>query len=182
MSQAGQGQEVPMSEISVNRVPEFADRTLPVFAEMERLFGEIGRRAAELCTARGGAEGHALDDWLQAEREFCWPAARLEEREKEFELTVALPGFDPAEVEVTVTPREIIVHACRRVERGEEGREKPGALHWSELRTGEAFRRIGLPVALDVPRVKAVLRQGLLRITAPKATPEAAKIPVAEAA
>ena len=30
---------------------------------------EIERRAYELCLARGGAHGHDLDDWLQAERE-----------------------------------------------------------------------------------------------------------------
>lgn len=30
---------------------------------------EIARRAFELYCARGGADGHALEDWLRAERE-----------------------------------------------------------------------------------------------------------------
>lgn len=31
---------------------------------------EVARRAYELYQARGGASGHELEDWLQAEREF----------------------------------------------------------------------------------------------------------------
>jgi len=30
---------------------------------------EIGQRAYEIYEARGGADGQALDDWIQAERE-----------------------------------------------------------------------------------------------------------------
>ena len=30
---------------------------------------EIGQRAYEIFQARGGADGQAIDDWLQAERE-----------------------------------------------------------------------------------------------------------------
>ncbi|MCI0489990.1 MAG: DUF2934 domain-containing protein [Blastocatellia bacterium] len=30
---------------------------------------EIGQRAYEIYLARGGGEGHAIEDWLQAERE-----------------------------------------------------------------------------------------------------------------
>jgi hypothetical protein len=32
-------------------------------------FDHVKRRAYEIYEARGGAPGHALDDWLQAERE-----------------------------------------------------------------------------------------------------------------
>jgi len=36
----------------------------------ERARAEIESRAYEIYLARGGVDGHELDDWLQAEREF----------------------------------------------------------------------------------------------------------------
>jgi len=36
----------------------------------------IARRAYELYLARGAAPGHDRDDWIQAERELCFPAAQ----------------------------------------------------------------------------------------------------------
>jgi hypothetical protein len=41
---------------------------------------EIARRAYELFLARGGAHGHDLEDWFQAERELAWEVQRLEIR------------------------------------------------------------------------------------------------------
>ena len=35
---------------------------------------EIAGRAYELYLARGAEPGHDLDDWLQAERELCFPS------------------------------------------------------------------------------------------------------------
>jgi hypothetical protein len=35
---------------------------------------EIERRAYEIYLVRGGKDGHAVDDWLQAEKELLGPA------------------------------------------------------------------------------------------------------------
>ena len=37
---------------------------------------EIAARAHEIYLARGAAPGRELDDWLQAERELCFPGLR----------------------------------------------------------------------------------------------------------
>lgn len=36
----------------------------------------VARRAYDLYLARGAAPGRDLDDWIQAERELCFPAAQ----------------------------------------------------------------------------------------------------------
>jgi hypothetical protein len=41
-------------------------------------FDQVKRRAYEIYEARGGAPGHALDDWLQAEHELRASFGRLE--------------------------------------------------------------------------------------------------------
>lgn len=171
-----------MSEIALKKVLNPNDRSLPVFAEVERLMQDIGRRAAELCAIRGYGPGHALDDWLDAEREFCWPAAEMLEHEKDLLLSVALPGYEAAEIELTVTPRELIVHARRASEPAGEAKEKDVTVRWSEFRNDDVYRRIELPTAVDVAHAKASLRNGLLKITAPKAKAVVTKIPIATAA
>jgi HSP20 family molecular chaperone IbpA len=156
-----------MSEVKLNKVVRADDRTLPVFAEVDRLRLEISRRAHELFETRGLGNGHELDDWLEAERELCWPPAEFAEGESEFVLSVGLPGFEPGEIEATVTPREAIVHAHHGT--GRKGKKRGTATpSWSELRSDDLYRRIELPDAIDVANARAALRHGMLRIIVPK--------------
>jgi HSP20 family protein len=159
-----------MSDVRIEKVRESDDRSLPVFAEMSRLVDRIRDRAFDLAAARGFVPDRALDDWLTAEREICWPAAELKENDEALELTVALAGFEPSDVTVTTTPRELIVKASSKVERRtpRDG-DTPEAVCWSEFRSNEIMRRIELPRAIDVERTTATLRNGLLTVTAPKA-------------
>ena len=171
-----------MTEITVRKVSSLDDRTLPVFRELEKLMHEIGRRASVFAAARGYGAGDALDDWLRAEREVCWPAAELAERSKDFQLSIALPGYESPEIELTVTPREVIVHASKSRQLSEEGMAKEATVCWSEFRSDDVYRRIELPVSIDVDHVKATLRHGMLHVTAPKARSVVTKVPFATAA
>lgn len=107
-----------------------------------------------------------MDDWLAAERQLCWPAAELTERNDEYLLDVALAGFKPAEIEVTATPREIMIKGGHKSEQSAGSESK---VRWSELRSRDAFRRIGLPTTVDVEKISASIENGLLKIVAPKA-------------
>jgi HSP20 family protein len=182
VAEADKSKEVPMSDITFKRVSKVEDHSLPVFTEFERLTRDIEKRAHDLFELRGFGEGHALDDWLRAEHEICWPAAELVERDKEFMLSVALPGYEPSEIELTVTPREVIVHAARRAEKVEEGKETEGRMRWSEFRSNDVYRRIELPTAIDADHAKAAYRHGMLKVTAPKAEAVVKQVPVAAAA
>lgn len=169
-----------MSEVTIQKVTKPEERTLPIFREADEFLRRIRDRAFGLFSERGFDDGHALDDWLTAEREICWPAGELAERASEFELTLALPGFEPGDVTVTATPRELIVHA--KLERTSAPGKEPGEVRWSEFRSNDVYRRIELTQDIDVQKVSASLKSGLLRIVAPKSAAQQRKVPVAAAA
>ena len=81
-----------MSRLNVQKVPAADDRILPIFAEFDQFADRIRVQAYNLFARRGAGDGHALEDWLAAEHELCWPAAELAERDGEFVLNVALAG------------------------------------------------------------------------------------------
>lgn len=170
-----------MSEISLQRVTT-DDRTLPAFTEAERMFEQIRRRAYERCSGRGFGDGRALDDWLAAEREFNWPATELIERDQDFVLSVMLPGFEPAEVELTAAPRALIIQAKTKSERKDEAKKGEARVHWSEFRGADVCRRIEFAKDIDVDKVSATLKNGVLRIVARKVERSSKPVAVAAAA
>jgi HSP20 family protein len=158
-----------MADITVKKVARADDRSLPVFEDVERMLQRIRGRAFEMFQERGLGAGRALDDWLAAEREICWPATEFVERDADYTLAMALAGFEPADIAVTATPRELIVHARATFTRGEEGKPKEARVRWSEFRSNDVYRRIELPGEITVDKVVATLKNGLLHVVAPKA-------------
>jgi HSP20 family protein len=159
-----------MSQLDVKKVVAPDDKSLPIFAEFEQLAERIRLQAYNLFAHRGAGDGRALDDWLAAERQLCWPAAELTERNGEYVLNVALAGFEPAEIEVTATPSEIMIKGGHKSE--QSAGDDESKVRWSELRSRSAFRRVGLPTTVDVEKISASLENGLLKIVAPKARAE----------
>ena len=172
-----------MADVNIQKVENAGDRRLPVFQELDHLMERIQRRAFELFAGRGFAHGHDRDDWVTAEHEFCWPATELSEQDKNYVLSVALPGFEPGQVWVTATPSELIVHAQSKSEqrRDEAAAGKPKVL-WSEFRSNDVYRRVALAEPIDVSKVTASLGNGLLKIVAAKAVSKVSSIPIASAA
>ena len=156
-----------MAQLSVTKVRESTDRSQPIFEEFDRLADRIRLQAYQLFSHRGAGEGHALDDWLAAEREICWPAAELSESDGIYSLKVALAGFEPREVDVTATDREIMIKAAHKQEKS--GSEEQGDLKWSEFKSDDVYRRVELPKKVDVQKMTAALKNGLLEITVPQA-------------
>jgi HSP20 family molecular chaperone IbpA len=173
-----------MAEIKVQKVTDEGKKpTLPVFTEMEAVLERIRARAFDLFSRRGFGEGHAFDDWLAAEREICWPAGELVEEDKAFTLNVALPGFEPADISVTATPHQLVVHAKSKTESKKEEEAKKGQkVCWSEFRGNDVYRQVDLPKDIDPQSVSASLHNGLLKIVATKAEKPARVIPIKSAA
>ena len=164
-----------MPTLPVQKVPRVDDRSLPIFAEFDRFADRIRVEAYKLFARRGAGDGHALEDWLAAEHEVCWPAAELAEREGRYTLRVTLPGFEAAEISVTATPREIIVKAASKHQK--TSADEQTKVRWSEFRSNDVFRRVELPAAVDVEKVTASLKNGLLEIVAPRQAEAAAASP-----
>jgi HSP20 family molecular chaperone IbpA len=179
-----------MSRVQVTRTHE-SRPALPVFAELSRLMGEVERRAFARFQGRGRRAGSSLEDWAAAEHEVLgWPAAELCEVDGRYEMALTLPGYTAGEVEVTASPREVVVHASTagRRERAARGREEDGGTSanghkgegqtgngharvlWSEFGSNDVWRRFALATPIDVDQVTARLENGMLRVRAPRAT------------
>jgi HSP20 family protein len=166
-----------MTAVTVQKAAKEADRTLPVFKDIERLTHRIREHAFAVFAARGFQQDWALNDWLTAEREFCWPASELAESEKDYTLSVAMAGFKAEDITVTATPRELIVHGAVEETRTRKAKTTEERVRWSEFRSNDVYRRVELPADILVEKVSARYEQGLLKITAPKAKAPMTKRP-----
>jgi HSP20 family molecular chaperone IbpA len=134
---------------------------------MEHLNDTISRRAFELFEQEGRVEGHHLRHWLEAERELLHPVhMRIEETDGEFVVRAELPGFTASDIEVSVEPRRVIITGKR--ESTQE--EKQGGAVYTEQCSDEIFRAMELPTEVNVMKVTATLKDGVLNIQLPKAT------------
>jgi len=155
-----------MPNVAIQTVNDSQRERLPFFQEFEKRFNEIQHRAFDLFESGGRRFGRDLENWLTAEREiFGSPAAELADKGDSYELQMALPGFEPKDVEVTATPGELIIHAAASQEKKSE---KKNVL-WSEFTSSDVYRRIPAPTPLSTEGARATLEKGVLRITAPKA-------------
>ena len=147
-------------------------KTKSIWDEMERMQNRIMQRAHEIFSESGGTFGRDLEDWLQAERELVWkPAIELTEKDNEFCLEIAAAGVDPRDIDIEVTPEDILVKANVQHEHG----ERKGDVYYCEFECGNLFRSIRLPKRIDADKVKAEFKNGLLTLRAPVAEEARAK-------
>ena len=130
----------------------FLQRMQPVFP-----FGDLRREVDRL-----------LDDYaapLVSGRARSFPALNVWENEDNLFVEAELPGFTMNDVELTVIGDELSIKGERKAGPAEE----QATFHRRERGIGPFSRFITLPVDVDADRVEAVLRDGVLTITLPKA-------------
>jgi HSP20 family protein len=138
-------------------------KTQSIFEQLSVLQERIMRRAYEIFNGHGQIAGKDLDDWLRAEQELVWkPAIELEEKDNEFQLQIGVPGVDPKDIDIEVTPEDILVKAELR----HEHKEEKGKVHVCEFASGNLFRAIHLPKRIDPDKVKAEFKHGMLTLKA----------------
>jgi len=136
--------------------------------DLDAIQGRIAVRASEIFRARGGAFGRAVDDWLKAEKETIWrPALEVHRTQDAFVVEAAVAGVTPGQLDVRVTPSELLIAA----ELHHLHREQEGAAVLCEFANGPLFRSYKFPEPVETSRVKAECHDGLLRVTAPIAQP-----------
>ncbi|MFM7635428.1 MAG: Hsp20/alpha crystallin family protein [Cyanobacteriota bacterium] len=118
------------------------------------------------------------------------PAAEVHETPEAYEVVLELPGVDRAAIEVKASERSLLISAERRSQRhqgghsaeaeasgngsdalapNEKGRGPLPAPLLSEFRYGSWSRSFRFPVAIEREQLRAIYRDGLLTVTAPKA-------------
>jgi HSP20 family protein len=154
-------------------------RSKSIFDEVERMHDRIMRRAYDIFTSNGSLFGRDFEDWMQAERELVWtPAIELTEKDDEFRLELATPGIDPKNIDIEVTPEDILI----RADVHHEHRKEEGEVYICEFAHGNLFRSVHLPKKIEPEKVKAEFKNGLLTLNAPVAEEARAKKVTVEAA
>ncbi len=105
-----------------------------------------------------GAFGATASDLMSA------PRADFSESNKEYELTVELPGLDEKQIDVTVSNGAITVAG----ERKDERETKQKNYHLTERSYGSVRRTFPLPPGADAARVTATFAKGVLTVRLPK--------------
>src|SRR5439155_9281355 len=87
-------------------------RTTSILDEMREIQDRIMRRAYEIFEQSGSSLGRDLENWNEAERELVWrPAFELCEKDGRFQLEAAISGVDPKDIDIEVTPEDIVLKA-----------------------------------------------------------------------
>jgi HSP20 family protein len=122
------------------------------FEEMQVMQREFDRLFGRTAGERPRAEGSPV---------FA-PAMEVAGENEGWYVRLALPGIDPAEVQVEVTGNQLVVRGERKEERRGEAKT-----FMSEISYGRFERTLMLPETLDADRVKASFRHGVLELTLP---------------
>ena len=98
------------------------------------------------------------------------PRLNVEENEKEYLISAELPGMDEKDIDLSIDNNMLTVKG----EKKEEKEEKQKDYHLVERHFGSFSRSFELPEGIDVEKVEAHFKKGVLKISLPK-TPQAQK-------
>ena len=104
--------------------------------------------------------------WNRAPAAAPWPypALNLWDDGENFHAEAELPGFQIEDIDLAVAGSELQFRAKRQ-----GAVRKDWAVHREERPRGEFSRTITFPAEIDADRVQATLKDGVLRVTLPKA-------------
>ena len=97
-------------------------------------------------------------DWM--------PDVDVEERENEYAVSIDIPGVDKKDVKVTVEGNVLTIAGERNYERTED---EDGTCYCSERRFGSFSRSFSLSKKIDIEKITAKHKNGVLTINLPKA-------------
>ena len=121
---------------------------------------EFGRLAREMMSAGWPLETEMGD--------FQRPQMNISETDKDYCVTVDLPGVSASDLDVSVEGDMLTIKATRN----EEKREEKENFHVMERQSGTYQRMVQLPIAVDPAKVEAQFDKGVLKLTVPKSGAE----------
>ena len=103
--------------------------------------------------------------WSGTPKNTFVPELNVYETEKEFELTVALPGMNKNDFEINYANGVLTISGERKMEHKENGRR----YHRIESRFGQFSRSLPLPAdVINEDKITAKYENGVLYVTVPK--------------
>lgn len=138
--------------MAIIRYPTFADFTNP-FREMDRLKRDMDRIFADVMGRGPGAFGSGV-----------FPALNVHEASDKIIVQAELPGFNAEDIEISVERETLSLRGERKAEEMEDV-----SYHRRERRTGRFQKSLTLPYEINVDGVEAHFKDGVLKLTLPKA-------------
>jgi HSP20 family protein len=140
---------------------EFEEFTTP----MQEFFELIARRPFELLGATPRFFTRELENWLKPEPELFRPLIlKLYETEEALLIRAEVPGFTEKELDVHVEPWRLIITGKK-----EYKEEKKELMPVYKEKLNQIYRTVKFPIEVRPEGVKAILRNGVLELTMPKA-------------
>jgi HSP20 family protein len=163
--------KVPVStEEKPVAVPSFMQSWRPFEAlrrEVDRIFEDFTFNRFRLPLRRPAFD---VEPFWQPESWVAAPAIDLVERDNAFEVTAELPGLDEKNIEVKLSNGVLTIKGQKE----EDKVEKKEDFHLRERRFGSFVRSLRIPDTVDIDKIEAAFKKGVLTVTLPK-TPEAQK-------
>ena len=122
---------------------------LALHREMDRLFDDFFR-GFDQSPFDGGRSWGAFS-----------PSVDVREDEKELVVKAELPGMEEKDVEVSLTDRGLTIKGEKRAEKEEKGKDN----WYREASYGSFHRTIPLPEGLNMEKVNARFKNGVLTVT-----------------
>lgn len=138
--------------------------------EVDRLFEDFNRGFGRSLFPSSRSVFDVEPFWR---RELSWgaaPAVDIVEKDKAYEVTAELPGMDEKNVEVKLANGMLTIKG----EKQEEKEEKKKDYYVHERHFGSFERCFAVPEGVDINRIEASFKKGVLTVTMPK-KPEAQK-------
>lgn len=133
--------------------------------QMQEFFDLVARRPLELLGAAPRFLTRELENWMKPEPELFRPVyLKLYETEEALLARAEVPGFTEKELEITVEPWRLTITGKKQFK--EE--KKEGVPVYKE-KLNQIYRTVKLPVEILPEEVKAILKNGVLEFTMPKA-------------
>ncbi len=93
-----------------------------------------------------------------------YPAVNISENEKEIKVEAELPGLEPKDIEISFQNGNLILKGEKKF-KDEENKDN---YHRIEISYGSFYRSIPIDAEIDIDKVKAKFKNGILEITLPK--------------
>lgn len=157
---------VVLKPVSQFAEPAFV-QTTETLDRMAAVMELIASRAYDIFENRGRQHGDDLADWLRAEEELFHTAhVHLHESNDALSLNAEVAGFSCEDLEVSVEPHRVSITG-RRASNGITSRK----VIYSDACADRIFRALPLPVEIDPKKATAFLKDGILQVALPKASP-----------
>ncbi len=133
------------------------------FREIEQLQRQMNRLFDEIMPT---SRGETIDGITFV------PPAEMEETSDAIHLRLEIPGLDPKDLDVQVSADTVSISG----ERKSETKTEQKGMTRSEFRYGKFQRVIPLPARIQQNKVQAEYKNGVLKLTLPKAEEEKSKV------